>query len=361
MPVSQTASQDSSLVFACGSVSYTVRDVIHSAFFRGELEPLWSELLRLVACEKEAATLELELDESASDEMAEKFRYEHDLITAEETEQWLQERGLTLDDFSDYFARHIWGNSLRGEVEAQAIDYASAPDELRALLRTELLLSGECDRMATRLSWRVAANAEAGGEDIDPQAAERNSFFERAGIDAAMLADWLGPLGRDAPWLAEMLGMEARYRRQCAALLKTKPLERELVALRLPLTRFDVEIVELESQDAAREALLCVRNDGLSMAEVAAEGRYPYRRTELVLEDIAEDRQQKFLSVAPGDLLEPLARGDGFQLCRVVGKNEPKVDDPTVRNRIERRILERHFAELAAKHIQWRLVLSSPE
>ena len=31
------------------------------------------------------------------------FRYEYDLITAEETEAWLANRGLTFEDFSDYF------------------------------------------------------------------------------------------------------------------------------------------------------------------------------------------------------------------------------------------------------------------
>ena len=76
-----------------------------------------------------------------------------------------------------------------------------------------------------------------------------------------------------------------------------------LAALRLPLTRFEVETIELDSLDAAREALLCARDDGMSMEEVAAEGRYPYRHPEVLLEEIPEDLQQKFLRVNPGDIL----------------------------------------------------------
>ena len=67
---------------------------------------------------------------------------------------------------------------------------------------------------------------------------------------------------------------------------------RELVALRLPLTRFETEVIELESRDAAQEALFCVREDGMSMEEVAVEGHYPYRRVDFLLEDIPIDVQQ---------------------------------------------------------------------
>ena len=61
------------------------------------------------------------------------------------------------------------------------------------------------------------------------------------------------------------------------------------------------------------------------MEEVAEEGRYPYRHAEILLEEMPEDLQQKFLSVTPGDVLEPIARGDGFHLCRIIAKAEPDV------------------------------------
>jgi hypothetical protein len=94
----------------------------------------------------------------------------------------------------------------------------------------------------------------------------------------------------------------------------------------------------------------------MSMEEVAAEGRYPYRHPELLLEQIPEDLQQKFLSVRPGQILEPIPRGDGFHLCRIVGKSEPDLEDPEVRQRAEDRILERHFGDLVGQHVQWRFL-----
>jgi hypothetical protein len=361
MESGQTRRNDSKVVFTSGNDSFTVRDLIDSAIFRGELEPIWKELLRLVAAEKKAAELDLEMDESSIDAAAEAFRYEHDLITAEETEHWLEERGLTLSDFSDYFVRHSWNNVVKDDVEPEAVDLLSAPNELRELLTVELILSGELDRIATLLSWRVAGTRAAESDRPDPRSiiAEQARFFERAGIDEAALPDWLARLERDSQWFNNALSMEALYREKCEALVTKQARQHEVAALRLPLTRFDLETIELDSYDAAREALLCVRDDGLSMTDIAAEGRYPYRRAELLLEDLPDDLQQKFLSVSPGDILEPIPRGDGFHLCRIIGKMEPNVDDPAVRNRAERRILERHFSELIAKHVHWRNVPNS--
>src|SRR5437667_11410898 len=131
-----------------------------------------------------------------------------------------------------------------------------------------------------------------------------------------------------------MLGRATTYRRCCETRLVPRGRGREWTTWRLALRRFETEVIELQSRDAAQEALFCVREDAMSMEEVAAEGRYPYRRADFLLEDIPTEGQQRFLSVSAGDLLEPLARGDGFELCRVISKIEPQADDPSVKSRI---------------------------
>ena len=145
MPETQALPIDRKVIFLGGDRPFSGRDLIDAALFRGELEPAWKDLLRLVAAERKADAEELEADDDAIDSAAEQFRYQRDLITAEETEQWLVERGLTLSDFSAYFVRHYWGNHW-GEVAADPVDYFSAPDDLRDLLTSELILSGELDR-----------------------------------------------------------------------------------------------------------------------------------------------------------------------------------------------------------------------
>ncbi len=306
--------KESRPVFSRGSRDYTVRDLIEAAHFRGEVAPLWQEFLRRKEAAARGEESDTELDGSVIDEAAIAFRYQYDLITAEETEAWLEARGLTLSDFSEYFARIEWGKIYAGRGEAPATPFEDANEEERDLFMVDLVLSGELDRMAQRFAWRVAASDDENLEDL-----------------------------------------EAAYRSHCEQRLTKEARERELGAVRLPLTRFAVEMIELESRDAAREAFMCVRDDGMSMEEVAREGRYPFRRMELLLENIPDDMQQRFLSLTPGSLLEPTARDDGFVLTRLLQKNEPKLDDAAVRERVDQRILSRHFADLASGRIQWRI------
>jgi hypothetical protein len=343
------------VVCASRTQEYTARDAIDAAIFRGELEDKWQKFLSRVAAEERADELELELDESAISAAAEKFRYRHDLITAEEAEAWLANRGLTFDDFSDYFARQYCVGAVDEGFSPEQIGYISAAPELRELFVAELILSGELEDMTTKLKWRLAACCA--GEEPTPEtvAAEERKFLHRVGIDPAQLAHWLEELGRDSQWLNEMLAVEAAYVTHCDRLLVSEARQRELMALRLPLTRFEIELIELESHDAAQEALFCVREDGMSMEEVATEGRYPYRRADFLLEDLPADAQQKYLSASPGDMLEPMPHGDGFELCRVIKKIEPRPDDPSVKSRIDQRLLDQYFSDLTTKYTYARL------
>jgi hypothetical protein len=355
MPSTESVSHYDLIVCACESQEYTARDAIEAAIFRGELEGKWKKFLHHVAAENRADEVDLDLDESAISAAAEAFRYEHDLITAEETEAWLENRGLTFDEFSGYFARQYCVSALDEKIVADEVEYHSASSELRELFLAEMIFSGELDRITTALMWRLASRCAE--KDPHPEAisAEERRFFESNKVKPAQLANWLKKLGRDSTWFNEMLAIEAAYRIRCDSLLVPQTRQRELTTLRLLLTQFETEVIELESRDAAKEALFCVREDGMSMEEVAIEGRYPYRRVDFLLEEIPADAQQRFLSVSAGDILEPTARGDGFELCRIIQKIEPQPDDPNVKSRIDQRLLHRHFSELTSKYTERRL------
>jgi hypothetical protein len=364
MANTESLSHDGLIVCACGGQEFSARDAIEAALFRGHLHGLWRIFQQRVAAEKQAEEAELELDEEAIDAAAEQFRYEHDLITAEETEQWLATRGLNLDDFGDYFARRTCLDALgEDEVAFQELDYLAAPDDLRQIFAADLILSGDLDRMTTELSWRLAASAAVANEppDADCIESERTSFFERSGLTPEQLLGWLQKLGRDGSWLDQQLKMESEYGRRSKSLLTPQARQRELTSLRIPLTRFEAEVIELESRDAAQEALFCVKEDGMTMQEVASEGRYPFKILSFLQEDLPDDLQQRFLSVTAGEVLEPLTRGDAFELYRITSKTEPQSDDPALHERIDNILLFRHFSELAARYIETRLHITAAE
>src|SRR5205809_4505703 len=131
MADTESVSRDDLIVCTCGSRKYTPREAIDAALFRGELDSKWAEFLRCVESEKRADELDWDLDDDAIATSAEAFRYEHDLITAEETEAWLATRGITLDDFTDYFTRHYCASAITENVLPENIEYISTSSELR--------------------------------------------------------------------------------------------------------------------------------------------------------------------------------------------------------------------------------------
>jgi hypothetical protein len=355
MPSTESVSHEGLILCSCQGREYKTRDIVDAALWRGDLETPWNQFLLRLEAEKRADESELDFEDDEVDAAAETFRYERDLITAEETEQWLGARNLTLDDFSNYFTRRYWGTKLADEVTVPETHYVSASGELRQLFAAELILSGELDWLTTQLIWRLAASRAEGQLDPTTTSSEETQFFERHGMDAAELPTWLSSLGRDPEWFGEIVAMESAYRQRCRSVLLPQAYKNELGSLRLPLTRFETEVIELESRDAAQEAKFCVTEDGMSMEEVAAEGRYPFRNVDFLLEDLTPDLQQLFTSVSPGELLDPMPRGDGFELCRVIKKTEPDAEDPAVQQRVEQRLLGRHFSELSSKYVERRL------
>ncbi|MEP6809537.1 MAG: hypothetical protein ABI992_04785, partial [Chthoniobacterales bacterium] len=147
-------------IFTIGSAGYTAAAIVAAAEFRGELEPVRQELRRLLLCEHRAEEDGLEAEDEAVDAAVQEFRYERDLITAEETEQWLAERDLTLADFGDYFSRHYW----KGTSEGTSAGMEDLAEEEESALHAELVFSGELGRMAERLAQRLAVSSEKKSE-----------------------------------------------------------------------------------------------------------------------------------------------------------------------------------------------------
>jgi len=104
----------------------------------------------------------------------------------------------------------------------------------------------------------------------------------------------------------DTLAMEAIYRRDCAALLSRQARAREIAGLRLPLTRFEMETIELDSPRRP-EALLCARETACRWK------KWPPRAFPTVTRRCCSRKfqrmQQKFLSVHPGRDLDPIGVG----------------------------------------------------
>lgn len=341
-------------VFAFKGTDVSVGEVLRAALFRNELQASVDAVAWMAACEERASEEELEADERDVEAMVERFRVDNDLISADETEAWLDKRGIDADDLQTHFARCLLRDAVGGKVAAVKVGYSSLNPELLRDVKIDLFISGAFSPLAIGLSRRLLAWAAAGAPpDAEGAGSERARFLERTGIGPGEVPQWLASLGRSQEWLDRMIAIESAYLTKCRAALTPERLSRALAGLRQPLTRLELETVEFDSIDAAREGRLCVRDDGMSLAEVARQSRFPYRRAGVWAFELPEDLRQKLLCAGLGEVQDPALSGGVFNLSCVIGKTEPTLDDPAVRGRVERGILDAYFSELGGGDISW--------
>jgi len=330
--------------------SWTVDDAVAFAAFRGELRPAVAEAIALAAAEEEADEEGLIIDDERLQAASEKFRYEHDLISAGETEEWLSTRRMTTEDFGHWLYQRLCREAASAGPPLPR--FPDLPDDFGDLLRVHLWLSGEMDRISELLARRIAAGRELdSGQQTERARAVIDSFLERERIDRRALPEWLAAIGRDEGWLDEIARLEAAYERISSSAISDDTRRRKLAALERSLSTLEFDLLELDSAGAAREALLCVQDDSIPLAEVARDAGFKAVRSEACLEDLGPLGER--LSAAPeGAVVGPIESEGRFRLYHLIRKQKPSLSDPEVLRRIDTMILDELFEGLTARHVE---------
>src|SRR5262249_34957335 len=113
-------------------------------------------------------------------------------------------------------------------------------------------------------------------------------------------------------------------------------------------------VLALDDADAAREALLCMRLDGLEPTAVASRARRDLRRLSTTLADAPEWLAPHVVRLDEGSVIGPVRHDPGFAVVVVESKREPTLDDPAVRERAEASVVARAARRQAAARIAWR-------
>jgi hypothetical protein len=291
-------------VFSVDGEPFSWRDVLAAAELRGAvaaaIEATRQGLAGVAASEPSPEAVR---------DAAARFRYDRGLLAADELESWLARWRLSVADWTAHLAR-----SLR----AGAQDTAAPPEELGNAAAVDAICGGLLEREATRLATDAAL----------------------AGLDTAGASDRL-----------ERIAAAAGAAR--AELAASADVEREIASRTLEWTRIDTEQLELADPDAAREAALCVRVDGRSLAEVAADCGVPATRRELYLEDAERERLPALLGANAGELVGPIERDGGFLLVQVHSRIRPSADDPALRRRAEADLVERAAERARETRVRW--------
>ncbi len=337
----------SAALFRAHGATSNVDDAVASALFRGELEAAMDETLALAAAEEGAGAEGLDLDDGALQASSERFRYEHDLISAGETEAWLDARGMTTDDFS----RWLYQRLCRSASESG--ERSAIPDDFPDLLRIHLWLSGEMETLVKRLRRRIAADLELAqrGEPVSGSQAMKR-FLDHHRFDQRDVSEWLSALGRDRSWLETTARIESAFDRLVVEALTEKARTAKLKSMQISLARIEIETLELDSDVAAREAVLCVHDDGTSLAAVARDAGYHADRVQMWADELALPFVQRLLGAAEGEVVGPIELYGRFAVHQLLRKIEPSLADPAVSERVDAAVIDDQFDNLCSRHTQ---------
>lgn len=315
-------------VFTVGGVDYRWEDVILAAESWGDWPRLVARTrlgLELLGSSEDEAVTDDELEAAASE-----FRYARDLVTAEEMEAWLERWGLDIESWM--LALHAALLRRKRGSELPSADASpedeEEPDGWERALAAEAATSGDLSRFAERLAGRAA------------------------------LFQWLVEDGQaEPPDPGDRPRLLARLEESFQA-LRTRLATPEALAERIKSRRADwtsvtTRVLRLSSEDAAREALLSIREDGETLEAVARDAKTEVEESRAFLEDVEPALRDRLMSARPGDMVGPLAVAGGVALFLVVEKRTPSLDDAAPARRAEESLLAALTAREVDNRVKW--------
>jgi hypothetical protein len=330
----------SEYAFTAGRVDYTQLDVALGAMAHNEWAPFERRLTEGLACEARARAEHKPAAQDALDQAALSFRYERDLIAAADMDAWLDRESLSLDDWLAFLARDVlrraWFDELDGVVER----YTPSAKELQEAAVIEGVCAGAFDAWQRSCAARVALALQA--HDVGQLSEEQSIHAAEATRLMRQHVHWLttqSPTTVESR-LRAMLRVGDRFRSACDQIANPTTLSSLLDVHRQGLILVEVDAITFATEHAAREAVLCVREDGLSMHDVGVLSRHTVCRERSVVEDLPPELGAVWGSATTGQVLGPRTDNGRFEVSMVIARTLPTLDDEYVAVRLRQRAIE---------------------
>jgi hypothetical protein len=299
-------------VFSAGGHCFTWVDVVEWARARGEWAALQHRVTALLAREGELLAAGALPNAAQVQAAADNFRDRHNLLTADELEEWLERHDVNIGEWKTEMVRSL--------LEPSGAAATASPDEVERACWTHGICSGKLAEYARTLAEEVAVHL-------------RDEPLARA-------PDELGAL-------------REKRERFCADQLRGPALAAEITDNQVDWTRFDLRCLIHSDEMVVREAALCLRLDGRDLADVAADAAAELREISLLCDDAEPSLRTRLLAASPGDLIGPVAVSGAYQLVLLVRRASPSLDDPLVRLRAEEVLIRRALAAEVNRYVNW--------
>jgi hypothetical protein len=335
------------ILFEIGSQKFAWEDMVLSAQLRNDWHLLLKRIRMRLSCCKYVQEKRTKVTESEIDAEAVIFREARNLISADEMEQWLENKHLTVEEWQSYIERNVIVHKFREEFMEAHKKYSILKDEVDEVL----FLEGVCSRAFTVFSYKLAARAAL--------------FVEKQGDSVPnLIADLNEPLRsrwealktkiQSESHLEHLLKLEIFYRKFWKTVVTEELLEEEIDSRAQELIKFQLVSLSFAEETAALEGALCIRQDGMSLEQVAEEADAGFQEETIYLLEIDSAIRDILMGAKRGDLVGPLQDSKGeFQLIRIIDKQKATTQDQEARKQAARQYRRRIVHQTINAHVKW--------
>jgi hypothetical protein len=339
------------VVFTVAGCPYYWEDVLLAARIWGDWKRLRHELRWGIACVKRARTARHFPTRRTVQEAAADFRAARGLHTAEAARAWFDQWGLAVDTWMAYIRRSVV-RQRDALLEKEAM--AAYPPTRREVQR-HLLAEAVCSGALTRFAGKLASRAAVYHRPVPPAKRKPSAVPKEADITpSAADCRFLGlPAEACREKLLTLARMEAAYKTFYRQVLTAAALVGPLASRHGDWVLIEGRFAAFADATAAREAALCVRNDGEELEEVAKRAGTAVRTVQVFLEEIEPAVRGVFLSAGAGEVLGPLLWEGEHRLVRLDAKVLPSFENPDIHRRAEDVVFGRAVDREVNERVRW--------
>jgi hypothetical protein len=340
------------VAFTVGGDEYHWDDVVLAADLREEWTRVRDRLRQGLACLRASEEREDGPEEPEIESAATEFRYSRDLVAAQEMEDWLTRWNVTAEGWMDYVRWSLLRQKWADQIADLLSEYSPEDGEVDSRIHVEAVCSGDLERFANDLAGRAAVSEvkKSGTEPEEAEVADVLRQFTGRRTERGLAEISPGSYQAKMERLARLEVSFRRFREQVATPRKIAALIR---SRRIDWTRLDLDSISFPEEQTAREAALCVREDGRTLAEVAADARRELRQSTMYIEEMEPALRDGFVGAQKGELLGPFQNGQEFVLHQVRDKRLPSAGDAALTDRARQAVLQLQLDREINDRVKW--------
>ena len=342
--------------FSVGAIDFQHIDVALAAMVFGEWSRFERRLAEGLACMARATAEGSQPPQSSIDEAAIAFRYARDLISGEDIAAWLDGAGISTEEWMASVTRDVLRKMWADDIEELLDRYGPSPRQLESAALAEGICSGLFDEFERSFSGKAAIAFEASESRFQSRPPMSASHADAAIRFARQHAHWLEglPPGDALARLRIVLEIQDLFISASSVAVDEASLLEVIEANRLEWVVIESDALSFADESAAREAMLCVTEDRLSLADVGGLSRQPMIRTRRFLGSVPAEYRHRLLAVEPGQIIGPLSVDGRFHVTVVTGRAAPTLSDEDVAQRARTVLLEQMTRRAARDHVRRR-------